>query len=122
MSHRRGDRGQAVVELALALPLVCMLLLAIVQMAVVVRDQLAVHLAAREAARAAAVAGAPAAAGATAALRTTELRPLDVHVVERNDAVAVTVRYVHHTDVPLVGLLLPDITLAATVTMGLEPP
>lgn len=122
MSHRRTDRGQAVVELALALPIVCVLLLSVVQVALVVRDQLAVQLAAREAARAAAVSGAPVTAGTTAALRSTELRPLDVDVVERTDTVAATVRYVHRTDVPLVGALLPDVTLTATVTMALEPP
>ena len=48
-----ADRGQATVELALALPMVCLLLLAMVQVAVIGRDQLAVQLAAREAARAA---------------------------------------------------------------------
>lgn len=45
-----ADRGQATVELALALPMVCLLLLAMVQVAVIGRDQLAVQLAAREAA------------------------------------------------------------------------
>ena len=49
----RADRGQATVEFALALPFVVMLLLGVVQVVVVVRDQLAVGLAAREAARAA---------------------------------------------------------------------
>jgi Flp pilus assembly protein TadG len=118
----RGDRGQATVELALCLPLLCTLLLTVVQVAVIVRDQLAVQLAAREAARAAAVATASDDAGTVAAHRATELRPLDVDIVERTGTVRATVRYVHHTDVPLVGLLLPDVTLAASVTMALEPP
>ena len=51
----RGERGQATVELALCLPMLCLLLLGVVQVAVVVRDHLAVQVAAREAARAAAV-------------------------------------------------------------------
>ena len=40
------DRGQATVELALAMPLLCTLLLGVVQVAVVARDRLAVQLAA----------------------------------------------------------------------------
>ena len=50
-----ADRGQAVIEFALALPVVCTMLLGVVQVGVVVRHQLALHVAARAAARAAAV-------------------------------------------------------------------
>ena len=53
-SASSDDRGQAVVELALAVPLVCVLALGVAQVGLVVRDQLLVHHAAREAARAAA--------------------------------------------------------------------
>ena len=59
---RRRDSGQATVELALVLPLVALLLVALVQAAVVARDQLLVTHAAREAVRAAAVDPDPAAA------------------------------------------------------------
>ena len=72
----RRDRGQATVELALALPLLCVLLLAVVQVAVVARDQLAVQLAAREAARAASVVGDQRRWRTVAALRAVALRPL----------------------------------------------
>ena len=40
---RLRDRGQATVELALGLPLVCVMLLGVLQVALVVRHQLAVH-------------------------------------------------------------------------------
>ena len=64
MTHRpRGDRGQAMVETALVLPLVVLFLLAVVQVGLVVRAQVLVTHAAREAARAAAVDPDPAAAG-----------------------------------------------------------
>jgi Flp pilus assembly protein TadG len=43
----RGEDGQATVELALVLPLVAVLLLALVQAAVVARDQILVAHAAR---------------------------------------------------------------------------
>ena len=50
-----SERGQATVELALVLPMVFACLLAVIQVSVVVRDQIAVQHAAREAARAASV-------------------------------------------------------------------
>ncbi len=116
------DRGQATVELALALPFICLLLCAIVQVAVIGRAELAVQLAAREAARAAAVSADPAAAATAAAHQAVALRPLTVGVHEANGMVAATVRYTDGTDVPLIGALLPAVTLTATVTMHVEPP
>lgn len=52
---RRDQGGQAAVELALVLPVLAVLLLAVVQTGLVVRDQVLVVHAAREAARAVAV-------------------------------------------------------------------
>jgi Flp pilus assembly protein TadG len=118
--HR--DTGQAAVELALCLPLLFIFLLGIVQLVVVVRDQLAVELAAREAARAAAVAEPSAAAADGAASRAVTLRPLDVVTSSTADTVTATVSHLTHTDVPLIGALLPDITVRASATMALEPP
>ncbi len=121
MTGGRRDRGQATVELALALPLVCLLLFGIVQVAVLSRDQLAVQLAAREAARAAAASPDPGAAS-VAAHRAVALRPLSVEISESDGTVTATVSYTDHTDVPLIGALLPDVVLTATVTMAVEPP
>ncbi len=118
----RRDHGQATVELALCLPLLFVFLLGIVQLVVIVRDQLAVQLAAREAARAAAVAAPMAASADAAAARAVTLRPLVVSTSSSGDTVTVTVSHVTHTDVPLIGSLLPDITVAAAATMALEPP
>ena len=116
------DRGQATVELALCLPLLFMFLLGIVQLVVIVRDQLAVQLAAREAARAAAVAAPSAPAAERAANRAVTLRPLMVATRLSIDAVTITVSHVTPTDVPMIGALLPDITVSAQATMALEPP
>lgn len=121
-STHRHDRGQASVELALCLPFVCLLLCGVVQVAVVARGQLAVQLAAREAARAAAVSAEPAAAATLAARRAVGLRPLAVTVSQHGGTVTATVTYTERTQVPLVGALLPDVTLSASVTMALEPP
>jgi Flp pilus assembly protein TadG len=115
------DRGQAAVELALCLPLLFIFLLGIVQLVVIVRDQLAVQLAAREAARAAAVAT-PVAAAQGAADRAVTLRPLAVAISSSVDTVTVTVSHVTPTEVPLIGALLPDVTVTATATMAMEPP
>ena len=122
MTRRRRDPGQATVELALALPLVCLLIFGIVQVAVVGRDQLAVQLAAREAARAAAASADPNAAGRAAALRAVALRPLAIDISESAGTVTATVRYTDDTSVPLIGALLPDVVLTASVTMAIEPP
>jgi hypothetical protein len=113
----RSESGQAAVELALALPAIVMLLLAIVQFALVARDEVLVVHAAREAARAASLGG----SGVDAATRVLP----GTHVVivggERvGDPVVATVGYRAATDLPLVGPLIPDPWLHATVTMRAE--
>lgn len=118
----RADRGQATVELALSLPVVALMLCAVLQVAVIARDRVAVHLAAREAARAAAVAADPVAAGRVAADRATSLRPLRVTITSSGGLVTAEVAYTDGTDVPLIGALLPDVVVTAEVTMALEPP
>lgn len=141
MRRPHRDRGQAVVEFALALPLVCALLMGVVQVGVVVRHQLAVQVAARAAARAAAVSADAVAAAVDGAHGAVHLRPLSVEVevstlrddgtsssarrrtgTMQIDVVAATVRYMDPTDVPLIGLFVPSIELQATVTMAVEPP
>lgn len=116
------DRGQATVELALALPIVAVLVLGVVQLVVVARDQLAVELAAREGARAAAVAADPIGAATTAAEAATGLDDLDVSVSEHGDRVTVLVVHRTTTEVPLVGLFVGEVDVTATVTMQREPP
>lgn len=108
--------------MALCLPLLFMFLLGIVQLVVVVRDQLAVELAAREAARAASVAAPSAPSAEEAAARAVALRPLVVATEASTGTVTVTVSHVTHTDVPLIGAFIPDITITAKATMALEPP
>jgi Flp pilus assembly protein TadG len=124
LQHERQqrDRGQAAVEFAIALPVVVVLVLGIVQLVVVVRDQLAVELAAREAARAASVSAGPDAAARRAADEATGLAPLAVATGVDGDRVTVSVEYVSSTDVPLIGVFIGDITVTATVTMNREPP
>ena len=118
----RDQRGQAAVELALGLPLVFLVLLAVVQVVLVARDQLAVLHAAREGARAEAVEPGGG-AGEGAARQALGLDPARASIDVSGGAgrVHVTVRYQSPTDVPLVGMLLADVTVSATATMRAEP-
>jgi TadE-like protein len=115
-----AERGQATVELAFVLPLLVLVMLAIIQVGLVVRDELGVVHAAREAVRAASVDPDP--AGAVRAARRT-LPGAEVEVGDRPDVggdISVTVRYTSVTDLPLVGALFPDPSLHATAVMRVE--
>ena len=101
------ERGQATVEFALILPLVILMLLAVLQTALVVRDYVGVVHAAREAARAVSVDRDPA---RPPPRRGASWRDADVSVGPRpavGGPIRVEVRYVSHTDLPMVGPALP---------------
>ena len=118
--------GQATVELALALPLVVMLMLLVAQAGLVLRDQVLVTHAAREAVRAASVLPRDDVDGVTRA--TARAGPLDrtrleVEVTPADstaDAVRVLVRYRCVTELPLIGALVPDLTLHAEAVIRIE--
>ncbi len=124
MRRERGDGGQASVELALVLPLVVLLLLAVVQVGLLVRDQILVVHAAREAAREAAVDASPdAAKRAAVASSTLEHSRITVTTTGRGAAgsrVKVEVAYRAPTAVPLLGAAIGDLTLKASATMRVE--
>lgn len=116
-----GEGGQSTVELALVLPLVALAALLVVQVGLVVRDVVLVNHAAREAARAAAVDADPDTAG-RAAGRAGPLAPDRLQVrVQRGHgpdrSVEVDLRYRSVTEVPLIGWLLPDVTVEAIAVM-----
>jgi len=113
----RRDGGQVTVELALVLPVLVLAAVAILQVALVVRDYVSVVHAAREAARAASVDGDP----DRAAHRV--LAGASVHVGARpkvGEQIEVEVEYRSVTDLPLVGPLFPDPTLHHTAVMRVE--
>lgn len=120
------ERGQSTVELALVLPVVVLLLLALLQVGLVARDVVLVAHAAREGARAAAADPDPEAAreAAEAAAGLSADR-LEVRTSGRGDAgtrVRVQVTYRIPTAVPIVGRFLGDHTARSTVTMRVEGP
>jgi Flp pilus assembly protein TadG len=123
--HRLGrDRGQAVVELALTIPFIVLLLLAIIQLGLVVRDEILTVHASREAARVGAV-DPSRDAPRRAAIRSSGLDPrrMSVFVSDRGapgSTLTVTIRYSAPTEVPLVGAFLPDIRLRAVAAVRVE--
>jgi hypothetical protein len=92
-------------------------LLAILQVGLVVRDQVAVVHAAREAARAASVDDDP----SRAAHRVLEHAAVNVGSRPAvGQPITVEVTYHDRTEVPLVGALFPDLDLHASAVMRVE--
>ncbi len=124
MRRGSGDGGQAAVELALVLPLVVTVLLALVQLGLVVRDQILVVHGDREAAREAAVdpaADAPRrAAVASSTLSDARLTVTSTGRGAPGSRVRVEVAYRASTGVPLLGAAVGDLTLRASATMRVE--
>jgi len=121
-SRARSDHGQATVELALVLPLVFGLLVLVFQIALVARDEVLVVHAARDAAREATLTRDV--ARVVAATRRN-LPGATVRIVRRGrvgDPVEVAITYVSRTDLPLIGALLPDLTLHGQSVMRVETP
>jgi Flp pilus assembly protein TadG len=117
----RDQRGQATVELALVLPFVLTLALALVQVGLVARDSVRVTHAARSGARAAAV-GFDDESVRRAAVDGSGLAAsrLSVVVWRADGWVTVEVTYRCPTDVPLVGTVAPAVVLRDQLTMRLE--
>jgi Flp pilus assembly protein TadG len=117
-----NDAGQATVEVALAVPLLVVVMLFGVQIALVIRDQIATIAAAREAARAVVIADGKTSVADAAVARTAALNPSrrSVKVSVNGGLVTATVTYRSPTDLPLVGIFIPDITVRSAATMALE--
>lgn len=124
MSRRgRGDKGQATVEVALVLPFLVVLLLAMAQVGLIIRAQVMVIHAAREAARAVAVDATADAQGAALLAATLDPGRTTVDVsgsLEPGGHVTVTVGYVVESRIPLAGAIIGDVELDAEATMLVE--
>lgn len=117
-----GCGGQATVELALCIPLVVVMVLGVMQVLVLARDQLRVELAAREGARAAVVSAEPTAAARAAANRVIPGRTPAVSTTVRADTITVRVSTRAQSTLPIVGRWIRDVELSARATMAIEPP
>jgi Flp pilus assembly protein TadG len=115
------ERGQSSVELALVMPLVALLLLALLQVGVMVRDQLMVLGAAREGVREAIVNSDPGQieTAARAAAPGLDLTLRIQRGTERGDPARVDVS-AKPVQLPLVGSMVSRVTLKGGATMRLE--
>lgn len=122
----RRERGSAVVELALLLPVLFLVLLAVVQVGVIARDRLVLEEAARAGARAASVTLDEAEVRAAVLRAAGPLDPtrLELEVLRegaQGDVVAVEVRYRARVAEPIAGWLMPaKVDLGASAAMRQE--
>lgn len=125
-SRARSERGSAVVEFALLLPILLLLLLALVQIGVLARDRLLLSQAARAGAREAAITPDEPAVHDAAVRAAPGLDParlgLEVEWAgERGSPVTVRAVYEVPVAAALTGWLLPDtVTLNAEATTRQE--
>lgn len=123
---RFDEKGQSTLELALCLPIVVLLVVAIVQVGIIVVDQTRVWHAAREAVRVAAVdddldniKDAASHAG---------LEPLDLKVTpapflrRRGEPVSVSVSYRPPSAIGLIASVVSRVQLTSEATMSIEEP
>lgn len=107
--------------MALTLPVVLLVVLVLLQVLLVVRDQVAVVHAAREAVRVAALDGD---ASAVRAAARRVVPDAEVQLERAGPAgaatVTVTVRWHRPVRLPLVARLVPGVTLSARQVMGVE--
>jgi Flp pilus assembly protein TadG len=122
LSRQRGERGQATVELALLLPVICGLLLLIVQVGLVARAQILLTAATREAARAAAVdpdRQAALSAGTDGSGLNDALLDLAITDV-RDGLVNVRGTYRAPVAVPFLGIIRREVHLEASLVVRTE--
>ena len=126
MRRRRAERGSAAVEFALLLPILLLVLLALVQVGALARDQLVLTQASRAGAREAAVNGS---VDAVQEVVRSAAAGLDAERVEidvlwsgaRGTPVTVSLTYEVPVVSPLAGWLLPQtVSLRSSATMRQE--
>ena len=114
------DSGQATVELALVMPLIIGLLLIILNVGLIVRDQLAVWHAASAGARAASISPDSPDVVQLAVESEVKLRPIHLRIVHDGDLITVEAKYPRTIGLWLLKYISPPLTLSATVTMHVQ--
>jgi hypothetical protein len=118
--QREHDSGQATVELALVMPLIIGLLLIILNVGLIVRDQLAVWHAASAGARAASISPDSPDVVQQAVESEVKLRPIHLRIVRDGDLITVEAKYPRTIGLWLLEYISPPLTLSATVTMHVQ--
>ena len=112
----RADRGQATVEFALVLPIVLLVVLGCLQVTQVLVEQVRLVHVVRDAARAASISSEP-----SVAVRSVRgADHVEFDVLETSGLLTITGRLRIPTEVPLIGDLLPDITLRERLVIHAE--
>jgi len=114
------DSGQATVELALVMPLIIGLLLIILNVGLVVRDQLAVWHAASAGARAASISPDSPDVVQQAVEAEVQLRPIHLRIVRDGDLITVEAKYPRTIGLWVFKYIAPPLILSATVTMHVQ--
>ena len=114
------DSGQATVELALVMPLIIGLLLIILNVGLVVRDQLAVWHAASAGARAASISPDSPDVVQQAVEAEVQLRPIHLRIVRDGDLITVEAKYPRTIGLWVFTYIAPPLILSATVTMHVQ--
>jgi hypothetical protein len=120
MTQILGQTGQSTVEFVLVLPLIIIVLLCTLQVVSIVRTRLLLEQAVHEAARAAALS--PKKSAVVEAARKA-LKGVEVDLSQRpqvGGAIAVEVRARVRTDIPLIGIMLPDPMMKARAVVRVE--
>ena len=122
MCARRSEpnSGQATVELALVMPLIIGLLLIILNVGLVVRDQLAVWHAASAGARTASISPDSPDVVQQAVEAEVQLRPLHLRIVRDGDLITVEAKYPRTIGLWVFKYIAPPLILSATVTMHVQ--
>jgi hypothetical protein len=119
--------GQATLELALCLPLLVFMVMGVLHVGLLVREQLQLELIVREASRAAARSLDPTATAAEVITRMRDDPSMIIEVsllpgpVTGTEMVRVEVTTKSQTSLPLIGALLTPRLITARVTMAREP-
>jgi hypothetical protein len=118
---RSGERGQSTVETALVLPVVVVLVLVVLQVGLLVRDQITAVHAARAAARAVAVRPETAAAQQVVAeLGLSERAEVRLSGEPRPGGLATVTVVLRPVAVPVVGAAMRDVRLSERMTVRVE--
>ena len=119
-----AESGQATVEFALVLPFLFLFSMAIVQVGSVANDQLALGHAARTAARAISLGDITSENANQVAFSAVEnsvtLENIDIQVELDKSLARVTLTYERQISLPIIGKLINELTLHASVSMPRE--
>lgn len=128
MRAQKGTAGQAAIELALCLPMLALLLMGVIQVGLMVREQLHLEFTVREAARVAARSADPDSAATEISTAMLRRAPTEISINilpgphHGTEMIRVQIVVTAHSSVPLIGGVFKDRRLQATATMAREPP